>query len=64
MNELHCHKKNCHLRDKNSRTTITLYRNSRLQMFYKIAGVLKGVFKFPQISLEDTCAGYNVDVKV
>ena len=33
-------------------------------MFYKIAGVLKGVFKFPQISLEDTCAGYNVDVKV
>ena len=33
-------------------------------MFHKIAGVLKGVFKFPQISLEDTCAGYNVDVKV
>ena len=33
-------------------------------MFYKIVGVLTGVLEISRISLENTCAGNNVNAKV
>ena len=52
----------CNYKTKN--LWITLYRTSCSNMFYKIVGVSKVFLKISLTSLENTCAGYNVNVNV